>query len=229
MVIALKRFDINYETMQHSKLNDRVSFPFEIKMDKYTDKHLEKQDLLKEMEEMNWSYEDLPEDKKRIHDFQYPYEYYSYSLRGVVVHMGEANSGHYYSYIKDTRTGEWYEFNDTNVLPFDTADMDEKAFGGEYNEDNRKYSRFRNIGFKPYNAYLLLYERNFYIETNDFMEKVETPGEDLAKFFNIRFSRLESSVVNNEVRDKEVGNVISSHNETLWESKQLFSYSFAKL
>ena len=229
MVIALKRFDINYETMQHSKINDRVSFPFEIKMDKFTDKQLEKVDLLKEMEEMNWSYEDLSEDKKRIHDFEYPEEYYSYSLRGVVVHMGEANSGHYYSYIKDTRTGEWYEFNDTNVSSFDPSEMDEKAFGGEYGEDNKKYSRFRNIGFKPYNAYLLLYERNFYIETNDFMEKVDIPGEDLQKFFNMRFSRLESNVANDNYHDTEVGDVVSNHNETLWESKQLFSYSFAKL
>ena len=229
MVIALKRFEINYETMQHSKINDRVSFPIEIKMDKYTDKQLEKTDLLKQMEEMNWSYEDLTEDKKRIYDFEYPEEYYNYNLRGIVVHMGEANSGHYFSYIKDTRTGEWYEFNDTNVMPFDTADMDEKAFGGEYGDDKQKYSRFRNIGFKPYNAYLLLYERNFYIETNDFMDKVDTPGEDLNAFFNIRFSRLESTVINLNLHDEEVGNVVSNHNEALWESKQLFSNSFARL
>ena len=229
MVIALKRFEINYETMQHSKINDRVSFPLEIKMDKYTDKQLERADLLKEMEEMNWTYEDLPEDKKRVYDFNYPEEYYTYSLRGVVVHMGEANSGHYYSYIKDTRTGDWFEFNDTMVTPFDPAEMDEKAFGGEYTDDNKKYSRFRNLGWKQYNGYLLLYERNFYIETNKFMERVDNPGEDLSQFFNMRISRLESNVNEEDFQDDEVGNIVSVHNETLWESKQIFSTSFAKL
>ena len=229
MVIALKRFEIDYETMQHSKINDKVEFPFEIKMDKYTDKQLEKSDLLKEMEEMNWSYEDLPEDKKRIHDFEYPEEYYSYSLRGVVVHMGEANSGHYYSYIKDTTTGEWYEFNDTMVTSFDPKDMAEKAFGGEYNEDSRRYARFRSSGLKQYNGYMLLYERNYYIETDTFMEKVETPGEDLNRFFNMRFSRLESIAGPEDGNDDDVDTVVSTHNEMIWESKQLFSHSLAKL
>lgn len=196
MVIAFKRFEIDYETMHHNKINERVAFPHEIKMDKYTDKYLERQDLLKEMEEMNWSYDDLPEDKKRVHDFQYPEEYYSYSLRGVVIHMGEANSGHYYSYIKDTKTNKWYEFNDTTVSQFDPNEMDEKAYGGEYGDESKqRYSRFRSSGVKPYNGYMLLYERNYYISTNKFLEKCETPGEDLQQFFNLRFSRLESDVL----------------------------------
>ena len=217
--------------MQHSKINERVEFPIELDMNKYTDKGLEKLDLLKEMEEMNWSYEDLPEDKKQIYDFQYPQEYYSYSLRGIVVHMGEANSGHYYSYIKDTRTGEWYEFNDTLVTPFDPKDMDEKAFGGEYDETSR-YARWRNSGLKPYNAYMLLYERNYFIETNDFMDKVNeqnVENEDLEGFFKVRYSRLESAVPQEESNDKEVDHAISSHNEQIWETKQLFSSSLAKL
>lgn len=229
MVIALKRFELDYETMQHNKINEKVEFPFELKMDKYLDKQLEKEDLLKEMEEMTWSYEDLPEDKKRIHDFQYPEEYYTYALRGVVVHLGESNSGHYYSYIKDTRTGMWYEFNDLNVTPFDPNEMADKAFGGEYGEDSKKYSRYRSSGNKQFNAYMLLYERNYYIQTDKFMEKSETPGEDLQSFFNIRFSRLESNVEHEEENDQEVDNVVSTHNEMLWESKQLFSNSFAKL
>ncbi|CAN0456448.1 unnamed protein product, partial [Scytosiphon promiscuus] len=30
----------------------------------------------------------------------YPDAYYEYKLAGVLVHMGTADSGHYYSYIK---------------------------------------------------------------------------------------------------------------------------------
>jgi ubiquitin C-terminal hydrolase len=40
-----------------------------------------------------------------------------YELTGVLVHSGSANSGHYYSYIKE-KDGRWLEFNDTVVKEF---------------------------------------------------------------------------------------------------------------
>lgn len=50
----------------------------------------------------------------------YNEKHYIYQLTGVLVHSGSANSGHYYSYIKE-REGEcrWLEFNDTKVSEFD--------------------------------------------------------------------------------------------------------------
>lgn len=48
--------------------------------------------------------------------------------------MGIADSGHYYSYIKDRQsTGEykWMEFNDNIVKSFDPKDIPNEAFGGE--------------------------------------------------------------------------------------------------
>ena len=38
-----------------------------------------------------------------------------YDLFAVLVHSGSANGGHYFAYIKDYRSGKWYEFNDSRV------------------------------------------------------------------------------------------------------------------
>ena len=39
--------------------------------------------------------------------------YHKYNLKGVVVHSGQARSGHYYSFIKEkNEVGQWYQFND---------------------------------------------------------------------------------------------------------------------
>ena len=77
----------------------------------------------------------------------------SYRLAGVVVHQvrpvslpphrrthsilpaslpsqGGAESGHYYSYIRDRATGAWHEYNDSNVRPFSLADLEASTFGG---------------------------------------------------------------------------------------------------
>jgi ubiquitin C-terminal hydrolase len=41
---------------------------------------------------------------------------YHYDLFGVANHTGNAMGGHYYAYVK-AKSGNWYEFNDTNVNP----------------------------------------------------------------------------------------------------------------
>ena len=46
----------------------------------------------------------------------------------------------------------------------------------------------------------------------------------------MRFSRLETNVnMKDDTPDSNVDDVVVSHNEAIWESKQLFSQSFAKL
>lgn len=67
---------------------------------------------------------------------QYHPDYYNYELVGVVVHSGSADSGHYYSYIKeqeqqqDEEEEKWYEFNDTKVTEFDKKELPQETFGG---------------------------------------------------------------------------------------------------
>jgi hypothetical protein len=90
----------------------------------------------------------------------HPDSYYEYDLVGVLVHSGTSEAGHYYSFIKDREKGEWFEFNDTRVLPFELSRLKYECFGGEnaemyvgsdwYQAEADKHSR---------NAYILFYER----------------------------------------------------------------------
>jgi ubiquitin C-terminal hydrolase len=60
---------------------------------------------------------------------------YNYELVGVLIHSGSANSGHYFSYIKERNRksvnfGKWFEFNDKTVKRFDIGNLGRESFGG---------------------------------------------------------------------------------------------------
>lgn len=40
---------------------------------------------------------------------------YMYELFAIMIHSGSASGGHYYAYIKDFDSNEWFCFNDQNV------------------------------------------------------------------------------------------------------------------
>jgi ubiquitin carboxyl-terminal hydrolase 9/24 len=98
---------------------------------------------------------------------EYPPEYYEYQLRGVIIHMGTADSGHYYSLIKDGNTSNWFEFNDTIVKPFDINDLAAEAFG---NDEKRSATGGQSYGGmskdRSRNAYMVFYERVVYVDDN---------------------------------------------------------------
>ena len=82
-----------------------------------------------------------------------------FNLVGVLVHSGTAESGHYYSYIQERPSGSasgktWVEFNDIDVVPFDSSHIPDQCFGG-FNESSGYSSRY----LKSWNAYMLFYER----------------------------------------------------------------------
>jgi hypothetical protein len=150
--------------MTHNKLNGRFEFPEEINMKEYTVEYIEKQELLKEIEEKDLPMDGLTPKQKGILETEYPEDYYKYNLKGIVIHLGEANSGHYYSYINDResdKSNDWFEFNDALVLPFDVDDLDDKAFGGEaeifFTGEDGEQEHAKTE--KSANAYMLFYER----------------------------------------------------------------------
>lgn len=53
------------------------------------------------MEEKNLTKEDLNDEQLHVLERSMPQDYYKYKLKGIVVHYGTADQGHYYSFIQD--------------------------------------------------------------------------------------------------------------------------------
>ena len=95
----------------------------------------------------------------------------------MVIHTGTADSGHYYSFIKDKDhpdSGKWYEMNDTVVRDFDQNDIPNECYGGEDTFQN--YSMVTMKSMKWRNAYLLFYERKMQDNPTSDSEE-ETKGD----------------------------------------------------
>ncbi len=177
LIIILKRFDFNVETLAKVKVNDYCEFPQDLDLEEFTQEGQTCKDLTKDLESGRLAQEDLTEDQRRLLQRKIPKFYYRYRLKGIIVHSGHADSGHYYSYTMDReREGKdkeerWMEFNDTEVRPFDPKDIPDETFGGEedlYYSSGAKKEQFNE---KTHNAYVLIYERT-----------VTMDGERLAKF-----------------------------------------------
>ncbi|KAK5627808.1 hypothetical protein RRF57_003523 [Xylaria bambusicola] len=134
LIFHLKRFDFNLRLMQRSKINDYFPFPDKIDMQPYTVEHLSD-----------------PSRNVKPDVFE---------LVGVLVHSGTAETGHYYSFIRERPTSgsapTWVEFNDDNVTSWDPSQMEAACFGGL---EHRPYDT-ANIYDKVYSAYMLFYQRS---------------------------------------------------------------------
>eukprot|EP00475_Leptophrys_vorax_P014009 TRINITY_DN20378_c0_g1_i1.p1 TRINITY_DN20378_c0_g1~~TRINITY_DN20378_c0_g1_i1.p1 ORF type:complete len:1328 (+),score=359.52 TRINITY_DN20378_c0_g1_i1:77-3985(+) len=214
LILHMKRFELNYETLNMQKIFDAIEFPTNLDMKPYTregvkdKKYTPKKEEKKEVPADGDGKDDVPaspdggeagleanspvdeeDDLKTPEVDQKPDEYYQYELVGILIHQGDANRGHYYSYIKerteDKVSGKWLEFNDVRVVPFDEKRIPEAAFGGkeEYVPDFDEFGGYNAYGeFEGYpgaigigmnshqtpatkirdkqnSAYLLFYER----------------------------------------------------------------------
>ena len=87
-----------------------------------------------------------------------------YYLHAILIHDGTAESGHYYSFIREHKAADkqgaeekWYEFNDNVVRDFDVADLPNECFGGEEFYSGPGMSNMKTPKWR--NAYLVIYER----------------------------------------------------------------------
>ncbi|XP_065183511.1 ubiquitin carboxyl-terminal hydrolase 24-like [Sycon ciliatum] len=109
-----------------------------------------------------------------------------FELVGVVVHSGQANSGHYYSFIKERQPrtsadataedlvcppeerdgapapspGKWFKFNDTVVEECNMTDesLEQECFGGSYKVKNYDGVAYSENRHRYWNGYMLFYE-----------------------------------------------------------------------
>lgn len=133
--LHLKRFEYDINRDAMMKVNDKHEFPLEFDAAQY-----------------------LSDDADRS-------EPWVYQLHGVLVHSGDFNAGHYYSFLKPQKDGFFYKFDDDRVTRATMKETLEENFGGEYaNLANgglgqrqpymRGYSTKRSM-----NAYMLVYIR----------------------------------------------------------------------
>ena len=103
LILHLQRIVFNMDTYSNQKINSRLEFPFDLDLEAYL------------------------HNSKTINTK----DYFQYKLKGVVVHMGTADFGHYISYIK-IRDNKWLQFNDTEIKDFDLKTFENECFGGMY-------------------------------------------------------------------------------------------------
>ena len=105
LFLQLKRFEYNSKKDIMVKINDYFEYYNEIDLTNYVDPLI------------------LKSNKK---------ENFFYELHSVIVHQGNANSGHYYAYIKQSNNShDWLLFNDENVRPADNYEIFRQNFGGQ--------------------------------------------------------------------------------------------------
>nr|CCA20199.1 predicted protein putative [Albugo laibachii Nc14] len=148
LILHLKRFDLDFTTFETVKLNNRCSFPMLLDMKPYTKVGLEDHEMAKlsskaedrqgeemetnsdtgsgtEFDEVPSANDTISPSKRTSLDPEF-----LYGLRGILIHSGVAQGGHYYSFIYDSELERWFRYDDEEVIPFDPAKIEEECFGG---------------------------------------------------------------------------------------------------
>ena len=194
LVVHLKRFYLDYETCHTKKINSKFEFPKKIDLKLFC------------VEEITKNFGGNQVETSEIYNKED--EYYQYELKGINVHTGSADGGHYFSFIDANRDGKdnimkdnadnkdnWLTFNDSHVSEFDTDKIPSECFGG-----NTEGYSFENCQ----NAYLLIYERKKKTPIKILIDEKETHGLNEEDIVNIdKDNRKE---INKEYDLSRIGN-----------------------
>jgi ubiquitin carboxyl-terminal hydrolase 34 len=138
LILHLKRFNYDLTLQRRNKINDYFEFPLSIDMNPYT-----------------LDYDENEPEQQQPDMFE---------LVGVLVHKGQAEHGHYISYIRERPSFEgappvWLLFDDSEVTVFDQNELGDACFGGFHPPKDGAYGPTQTP-VKAYNAYMLFYQRS---------------------------------------------------------------------
>ncbi|CAJ2508114.1 Uu.00g093000.m01.CDS01 [Anthostomella pinea] len=130
--LHLKRFEYDIQHDTMMKINDRFEFPETLDLEPFLEKGADNS------------------------------EPWTYKLHGVLVHQGDLNAGHYYAFLKPSKDGWFYKFDDDKVTKATMRETLEENFGGEYKSSlMQSRSAFsKKPLMRQMNAYMLVYIRS---------------------------------------------------------------------
>ena len=197
LVVHLKRFYLDYETCHTRKINSKFEFPKKLNLKLFC------------VEEVTKNFGSTQSESTDIYNRED--EYYQYELKGINVHTGSADGGHYFSFIDTNREGKdnnmngnpenknnWLIFNDSHVSIFDTDRIPSECYGGS----NEGYS-YENCQ----NAYLLIYERKKKTPIKVILDEKEVEKIDKDKLINIE--KEKRNEISKEYDMSRIGNNIN--------------------
>ncbi|KAI8933294.1 hypothetical protein NX059_009921 [Plenodomus lindquistii] len=154
--LQLKRFEYDFQRDAMMKVNDRYEFP------------------------------EVWDAAPYLSDAADRSESWVYRLHGVLVHSGDLNAGHYYAFLKPTKDGHFYKFDDDRVTRATLREALEENFGGDYAQTNgntgarnpytRNWSAKRSMS-----AYMLVYVRETRLDQVLMDGKTVEPPKHLAE------------------------------------------------
>ncbi|CAG8316997.1 unnamed protein product [Penicillium salamii] len=124
--LHLKRFEYDLNLDMMAKVNDLHTFPMEFDAAPYLSSGADKSE--------SWIYQ----------------------LHGVLVHSGNLDAGHYYAFLKPTKDGHWYRFDDDRVNRATDKEVLDDNFGDAQQRTNGSGGR---SAIRTNNAYMLVYVR----------------------------------------------------------------------
>ena len=135
--LQLKRFQYDVEKDAMTKINDNYEFPETFDAAPYLSDDADKSE--------SWIYQ----------------------LHGVLVHSGDLNAGHYYAFIKPTKDGWFYKYDDDRVTKATIREVNQESFGGIWTNPlgqptlNAKGNKIPRV----MNAYMLVYIRQSRVDS----------------------------------------------------------------
>ena len=141
LVLALRRFEYSVELGRRKKINDYFEFEEELDMAAY----MEGADMM--------SMKSLRKSPNTL-----------YSLTGIVLHIGEAEAGHYIALAKEEN--RWIQFNDTQISVIEDRERREMAVGQQEGQ------------FAQTSAYLLIYQKQTKVQFQSVQTIRQHPGSE---------------------------------------------------